>query len=67
MKVRVVRKFLDVHTKKVHRPGEELEISEKRFGEIQKAGSFVVPVKEESAEVKAELAAKQLEKRKKED
>ncbi|MCC8164502.1 MAG: hypothetical protein LIO86_15385 [Lachnospiraceae bacterium] len=44
MKVKVIRKFRDKETKIVHKAGEVLILSKKRFAEIQKAGSFVEEV-----------------------
>jgi hypothetical protein len=34
MKAIVVKSFRDKHTKALHKPGEEIEVSKKRFAEI---------------------------------
>lgn len=52
MKVRVIKAFVDKHTKKVHKVNEVFECSDERLSEIQKAGSFVEPVLPEKKEVK---------------
>lgn len=52
MKVKVIKKFVDKHTKKVHKVDEIFECSEARLSEIQKAGSFVEPVLPEKKETK---------------
>lgn len=41
MKVRVTSEFIDKETKKLHKVGEELEISKARYEEILKVGGFV--------------------------
>lgn len=60
MKVEVINEFIDVHTKKLHKVGETLEVTEKRFAEIEKVGRFVkeAPEKEETTE-KVEAPAKE--------
>lgn len=45
MKVKVIKKFLDKHTKKVHKVGEVLTISKERFEEILTVGKLVEEVK----------------------
>lgn len=44
MKVKVIKKFRDKETKVIHKAGDTLTISKKRFAEIQKVGNFVVEV-----------------------
>ena len=44
MKVKVIREFIDIHTRKLHPEGEIMNISKARYAEIQKAGNFVIPV-----------------------
>ena len=50
MKVKVVKKFKDKHTKKIHKKEEELELSEERVKEILQKGPFVENVKEGTSE-----------------
>lgn len=49
MKVKVIKKFIDAHSKKVHAVGDELEITDARFKEICKVGKFVEVVEEQEA------------------
>ena len=46
MKVKVIRDFIDKYTHKLRRVGEEMEIDEKRFKEIQSVGNLVVKTEE---------------------
>lgn len=46
MKVKVIKEFVDKHTKKLNKVGDSFECSETRYKEIQRAGSFVELVKE---------------------
>lgn len=46
MKVIVVTEFRDKHTGELHRIGEGLDITKKRFSEILRVGSFIEEVKE---------------------
>lgn len=41
MKVRVVEKFKDKHTKKIHKVNDVLEVSQERYEEILKKGKLV--------------------------
>lgn len=50
MKVKVIKKFRDKETKKIHKAGDELNITKKRFAEIQKVGNFVVEVTDGAAD-----------------
>lgn len=47
MKVKVIEKFKDKHTKKVYEPGTILTISKKRYEEILESGEFVEEMKNE--------------------
>lgn len=49
MKAKVVQKFRDKHTKEVYEPGQVLEVTKKRFEEMNSTshGVFVEEVKEE--------------------
>lgn len=47
MKVKVVKRFRDKETKKIHEKGEELTITKKRYAEILKVGNFVEEITEE--------------------
>ena len=47
MKVKVLKKFKDVHTKKIHEVNDVFEVSEKRLKEIQTVDSGLVEVIEE--------------------
>lgn len=50
MKVKVIKKFRDKHTKEIHKVNKEMEISKERFDEILSVGKFVEEIKEESKE-----------------
>lgn len=54
MKVKVVMPFTDKATKKTYKPGDVIDVSEKRYAEIRKAGRFVERVKEAKVEAKVE-------------
>lgn len=45
MKVKVIKKFKDKNTKKIHNVGDELKISKERFSEIESIGHFVEEIK----------------------
>ena len=47
MKVKVIEKFKDKHTKDIHEPGTILNISKKRYEEILEKGKFVEEIKNE--------------------
>lgn len=58
MKVKVIKKFRDKETKKIHAVGEELTITKKRFVEIQKVGNFVTEITgDNTADQEAETPA----------
>lgn len=42
MKVKVIKKFIDKHTKKVHKVGDILNIKKERFEEIKKVDKNLV-------------------------
>lgn len=46
MKVKVISDFNDKYTNKLRKKGDEIEISKKRFQELEKAGKFVAKVEE---------------------
>lgn len=48
MKVRVTTPFNDAHTKKLHKVGEEMEVSVDRVNEILKVGNFIQIIEEET-------------------
>lgn len=54
MKAKVIAKFKDKHTGKVHKVGEVLTISKERFEEILKVAPLVEEVKETKAAKNAE-------------
>lgn len=41
MKVKVISSYRDKFTKKIHQPGEELELTNERADEILKVGKFI--------------------------
>lgn len=52
MKARVVKRFKDKHTGKIHERGQILTVKRERFDEILKVGAFVeeIPQKKKIAE-----------------
>ena len=42
MKVKVLESFIDVHSKKIHKKNDELDISAERFAEIEKTRKGLV-------------------------
>lgn len=54
MKAKVLKRFRDKHSGKIHECGEVLTISKDRYNEILKVGAFV----EEIQQKKTEKAAK---------
>lgn len=46
MKVKTIKRFRDLKEKKVREVGDEFEVTQKRFDEIQKVGNFVVDMEE---------------------
>lgn len=54
MKVKVLKQFIDKHTKEVHKAGETLNISKARYEEILTVGKLVEEIKETKAAKTAE-------------
>lgn len=50
MKVKVTSEFIDKHTKKLHKVGEEMSISKTRLNEILKVGGFVKIIEQDNPE-----------------
>ena len=50
MKVKVIKEFVDKHTKRLHKVGSTFECDKTRFNEIKEAGSFIEPVSEPKKE-----------------
>lgn len=46
MKVKVISSYRDKFTKKIHQPGEELELTNERADEILKVGKFIEVLEE---------------------
>ncbi len=46
MKVKILKKFRDKHTKKVYLPGEEIEFTEERVKEILKKGKLIEEIED---------------------
>ena len=55
MKVKVIKEFVDIHTGELRTVGSSFSCGEKRFKEIQDAGSFVEKVDEEAPKTKAAI------------
>lgn len=47
MKVKVIEKFKDKHTGKIHEENKTMTISKKRYDEILQVGKFVEEIKDE--------------------
>ncbi len=43
MKVKVIKEFVDKHSKKLHKMGQVFECDNTRYKEILSAGKYVVP------------------------
>jgi hypothetical protein len=54
MRARVLRSFIDKHTKEVHKVDDVITVTKARFAEILKAGPLVEAVKEEKQEKETE-------------
>ena len=50
MKVKVLKRFKDKHTGKMHEVDEVLTVTKKRFAEILETAPLVEEIKEEAAE-----------------
>ncbi|WP_270660641.1 hypothetical protein [Enterococcus thailandicus] len=56
-KYKVLKVFVDVHTKETYKVGQEIDLTEERFDEIEKnleafGGGFLEPIKIEGKQVK---------------
>lgn len=49
MRVKVTHRFYDRHTRKIHRVGEEMTITQERYEEIMSVGAFVRVIDENDA------------------
>ena len=58
IKAKVITRFKDRYTKKIHRPGDILEINGKRFKEIQAVGNLLELI-EEAEESKPVVESKE--------
>lgn len=58
MKVKVLTKFKDKHTKKIYAKGTVLEVTEERFAEILQTGPLVEKVEEPEEKPKATTSKK---------
>ncbi len=54
MKVKVIKEFVDKHTRKLHKVNDTFECDKNRFNEIKSAGNYV-----EEVTAKAEPAKEQ--------
>jgi len=63
MKVKVIEKFKDKHTKKIHKVGDVLTISQERHDEILTVGKFVEEIKEEPKAASPKKATKKATKK----
>lgn len=57
MKVKVLKKFRDKYTKRIHKVNDVLEVTEERYKEILQKGKLVEPVAEKTEEVPTEETA----------
>lgn len=46
MKVKVLKRFKDKHTGKIHEKGKTITVTKERFDEILKVGKFVEKIEE---------------------
>ena len=58
MRVVVVKEFIDKYDRKFHAVGEKMDVTEERFNEISKKGTYVVDI---SDEVETDLVEKATE------
>lgn len=49
MRVVVVKEFIDKYDRKFHPVGEKMDVTEERFNEISKRGTYVVDISDEVA------------------
>lgn len=57
MKVKVLEKFRDKYTKRIHKVNDVLEVTEERYKEILQKGKLVEPVAEKTEEAPTEETA----------
>ena len=50
MKVKVMVEFIDIHTKKLHKVGEVMEVTKERLAEIRKVDKTLVKEVKEAKE-----------------
>lgn len=50
MRVKVVKRFRDKHTRAIHEVGKEITINKDRYAEIKAAGKYVEPVEDDEEE-----------------
>lgn len=65
MKVKVISSYRDKFTKKIHQPGEELDLSDERAAEIMKVGNFIELLEEPKKQEKSDDGKEPKEKSKK--
>ena len=63
MKVKVIERFRDKNTKKIHKVGDIITISQTRFDEILTVGNFVEEIKEEPKEAAPKKTTKKTTKK----
>ena len=63
MKVKVIKKFIDKHTKKVHKKGDILTIDKKRYEEIVSVDENLVEVVADEAPTEKKKPAKKAAKK----
>lgn len=56
MRVVVVKEFIDKYDRKFHPVGEKMDVTEERFAEIGKKGTYVVDISDEVAADPVEVA-----------
>lgn len=54
MKVKVLKRFKDKHTNQIHKVGDMLDVTKKRYEEILTKGKLVEEIDEEPAETTEE-------------
>lgn len=58
MKVRVIKEFIDKHTRKFNPVGVEIEVTDERLAELKEAGKFVIEIQEQTEQTdEADAAA----------
>ena len=63
MKVKVIERFRDKNTKKIHQVDDILTVSRERFDEILTVGNFVEEIKEEPKEAAPKKTTKKATKK----